>query len=147
MNISKFEEDLKGLLGGYQSRAYFVLKANGGWLKATTISREANIPQSRIYEMLYQLEKKGLVRTENRINGTEKWGSDKKLKEVEDLRKNAKKYGFRLKRVCPSNQRKWNAHLKTGRLNIKVFKALSIKPLIQRKISKLETIKEKYEMW
>lgn len=65
--MSVTEECLKALRGlgltGYEVKAYLSLVQRGG-LTASEVSRESQIPYSKVYEVLRSLEKKGWIQSE-----------------------------------------------------------------------------------
>jgi DNA-binding transcriptional ArsR family regulator len=62
----------------YQSKAYLELKSEGG-LTPTEIAQRSGVPQAKIYETLYSLEKVGLVK--RHLNKEEAAEVDSKINE------------------------------------------------------------------
>jgi hypothetical protein len=146
MNGKDFVEDMRKIgLSEYDAKVYWILKINGGWLKALQISNSAEIPQSKIYDTLQRLMFKGLVKESNTIVTTSGYGmgwisgSGCTLKQFLEMQRKAKKLGYFLKRFG-GHKRQPNI----GRANIKIYKALKLDKFLNKKLDVIEKVKGKY---
>ena len=135
-------------LSSYESRVYLSLRANrkDKWLKATLVATNSKVPQAKIYTVLYGLERKGLVQTALASGGDkQKWNTKSDIKKVRKLKKEAKKYGFRLKWVSPRNHKERNNRISRNRSLVKIFRAKPINIFLKGKIKQLERLQKLIE--
>ncbi len=114
----------------YQSKAYLTLKSSGD-LTPCQVAHESGVPQAKIYEILYSLERLGLVkRYPNKQIATE---IDKKinefLTEMKSHHVNLRAFGRgRIKQVWSTN-------------------GISLTSLVNKKIQQLEGVKRRIERY
>lgn len=108
------------------------MNSNGNDLKAYEIVRYSQVPVSRIYGILADLEAKKIIKQTLNIEKLR----EANRKKIEKLREEAKKYGLKLTTYAPSHRN----NLKKVHIT-KTWKLISFKKYINEKIEELENFR------